>query len=209
MPVTGTTRWTAAQVNRAKPVIFLLALYPLIRWLWLAVQHTLSANPQEFLIRSSGIWALVGLLLTLSITPLRRFVQQPALVRLRRMLGLFSFFYTVLHVFAWALWERGLSPAFMWQDVTERTFIAVGFVATLPMLVLAITSTQGWMRRLGRHWQMVHRCIYAIAALSIWHFWLVRSGKNNYFEPSMYALVLMILLLARTGSGRGHRRRTR
>ncbi|MGB6008768.1 sulfite oxidase heme-binding subunit YedZ [Castellaniella sp.] len=190
----GRRNWTAREVNRIKPFVFILAAYPLARWIWLAFDGGLSANPPEFLIRSTGIWALVLLLVTLAVTPLRRMLGQPALVRLRRMLGLFAFFYTALHVVGWALWERGLSPALMWDDVAQRTFVAVGMAAFLPMSALALTSTQGWMRRLGPLWQTLHRSVYAVGGLSVWHFWLVRSGKNDFFEPYVYGLALALLL---------------
>ncbi len=189
--------WQARQVARFKPLLFLLALYPVYRWFWLAATGGLTANPPEFLIRSTGIWALVALGLTLAVTPLRRLIGQPALVRLRRMLGLFAFFYTVLHVLGWAFWERGWSLASMWQDIGQRTFILVGTVAFIPMLALALTSTQGWIRRLGRHWQRLHRSVYAIAALSVWHFWLVRAGKNDFAEPYAYGAILAVLLALR------------
>lgn len=189
--------WTARQVGKFKPLIFLLLLYPLLRWVWLGLTGGLGANPPEFLIRSSGIWALVALGLTLSITPLRRIIDQPALVRTRRMLGLFAFFYTCLHLLGWALWERGWSLASMWDDVVQRTFITVGMIAFVPMLALALTSTRGWIHRLGRNWQRLHRSVYAIAALSVWHFWLVRAGKNDFFEPYLYGALLAVLLLIR------------
>lgn len=190
-------RWTASQLARIKPLVFLLGLYPLLRWLWLGSQGGLTANPAQFLILSSGLWALVMLMATLAVTPLRRLVRQPALVGLRRMLGLFSFFYTVLHIIGWALWEHGLSPGPMWTDVLARTFITVGAIATIPMLALALTSTRGWMRRLGANWQRLHRSVYAIAILSVWHFWLVRAGKNDFTEPYVYATLLGVLLLLR------------
>lgn len=163
----------------------------------MATHDGLGANPQEFLIRSSGLWALVALLLTLIITPLRRLLGQPALVRLRRMLGLFAFFYTALHVAGWGLWERSLSLSLMWKDVLERTFIAVGLAATVPLVFLALTSTNGWMRRLGGNWQRLHRSIYVIAVLGVWHFWLVRSGKNDFAEPAVYAIALLLILGSR------------
>ena len=193
----GGRNWTARQVGKFKPLIFLLLLYPLFRWVWLGLAGGLGANPPEFLIRSSGIWALVALGLTLSITPLRRIIDQPALVRTRRMLGLFAFFYTCLHLLGWALWERGWSLASMWDDVVQRTFITVGMIAFVPMLALALTSTRGWIHRLGRNWQRLHRSVYAIAALSVWHFWLVRAGKNDFFEPYVYGALLAVLLLVR------------
>lgn len=196
---TGRRNWSVHEIGRIKPLIFIAALYPLFRWIWLGLVDGLGANPPEFLIRSSGIWALVALGLTLSITPLRRMTGQPALVRLRRMLGLFTFFYTFLHLLGWAFWERGWSLPLMWDDVVQRTFILIGMIAFIPMAALALTSTQGWMRRLGRSWQTLHRSIYAIAALSTWHFWLVRSGKNDFFEPYVYGAILAALLLIRLG----------
>lgn len=201
-PAAG-ARWTARRVARFKPLLFVLCLFPVFRWFFLAGgPEGLGANPPEFLIRSTGIWAMVLLWLTLCVTPLRRLLGQPALVGVRRMLGLFSFFYTALHVLGWAYWERGWSLAEMWADIIQRTFVWVGVLATIPMALLALTSTQGWMRRLGRHWQRLHACIYAIAVLSVWHFWLVRSGKVDYREPVVYAVILAVILLVRFLSGR-------
>jgi sulfoxide reductase heme-binding subunit YedZ len=190
-------RWTAKQVARYKPLLFILALFPVLRWVWLGYTDGLTANPPEFLIRSSGIWALVALSLTLAVTPLRRLIRQPALVRVRRMLGLFAFFYTTLHIVGWAFWERGWSLPSMWDDIVQRTFILVGVLASVPMLALALTSTKGWIHRLGHNWQRLHRSVYLIAVLSVWHFWLVRAGKNDFAEPYLYAVVLAALLLAR------------
>lgn len=181
----------------SKMALFVAGLFPLLRWLWLGWHDALSANPAEFLIRSSGIWALVALCLTLAVSPLRRLLRQPVLIRFRRMLGLFSFFYTVLHVLAWAWWEMGWSLAAMWNDFMQRPFIAIGVFAVVPMMALAFTSTRGWMRRLGPGWQSLHQTIYAIAFLSVWHFWLVRAGKNDFAEVYVYGGVLAVLLLLR------------
>lgn len=191
------TRWSPAQVSRIKPAVFLLCLYPLLRWIWLGTQADLTANPAQFLILSSGLWALVMLMATLAVTPLRRLIRQPALVGIRRMLGQFSFFYTVLHIVGWALWEHSLSLGFMWQDVVNRTFITIGVIASVPLLALSLTSTRGWMRRLGSRWQSLHRSIYLIAILSMWHFWLVRAGKNDFADVYVYGGVLALLLAAR------------
>lgn len=191
------SRWTARQVALTKPVVFLIALYPVAHWIWLGLNADLTANPPEFLIKSSGIWALVALALTLAVTPLRRMLQQPALLRYRRMFGLFTFFYSALHTLGWAWWERGGSLLSMAQDVWQRPFIAVGVIVMLPMLLMALTSTKGWMRRLGRGWQRLHYAIYPIAVLSVVHFWLIRAGKNNFFEPYVYAAIFSVLLLFR------------
>ena len=154
---------------------------------------------------SRAIWVAVFLCLTLTVTPLRHYLRQPALIRCRRMLGLFSFFYTVLHLLAWAYWERSWSLLLMWQDIMQRPFIAVGVLAVLPMTALALTSTQGWMKRLGSRWQALHSLIYAIAVLSVWHFWLVRAGKNDFSEVYVYGLVVVVLLTLRPVIARGRR----
>lgn len=189
--------WTQKQVARFKPLLFLVCLLPLLRWFWLGFTGGLGANPPEFLIRSSGIWALVALMLVLSVTPLRRLMGQPALVTVRRMLGLYAFFYSLLHTLGWALWEANLSLSFMVEDIIGRTFITLGALAFVPMTLLAITSTRGWIRRLGRRWQRLHQSVYAIGILSVWHFWLMRTGKNDLAEPWVYAALLAALLLFR------------
>ncbi|CAM5781473.1 sulfite oxidase heme-binding subunit YedZ [Castellaniella caeni] len=171
-----------------------LGLFPLIRWIVLGYSAGLSANPQEFLTRSSGTWALVLLWATLSITPLRRIGGWNTLVRQRRKLGLYAFFYTVLHVIAWGLWDRGGVPRAMWADLWQRDFIGIGAVATLCLIPLALTSTHGWMRRLGPWWGRLHALIYPAAILSVWHFFWMRAGKNDYFEPRLYAVTLALLL---------------
>ena len=132
---------------------------PFARWIWLGLNNGLTANPVEFLTRSSGTWTLVCLLVTLAITPLRRLTGQPALVRLRRMCGLFAFFYGFQHFMAWVWWDRGFDPGQMLADIGQRPFITVGFVAFVLMAALAATSTQWAMRRLGKRWQRLHgRC---------------------------------------------------
>lgn len=180
-----------------KAVLFLLCLYPVARWFWLGTHDGLSANPPEFLIRSSGIWALALLWLTLCVTPLRRMLGMPVLIRYRRMLGLYAFFYTILHVVAWGLWDRGGLWHSMWEDIATRTFITIGTLAVLMLVPLALTSTQGWMRRLGRNWTRLHTLVYPAAILSVWHFYLMRAGKNDFFEPNVYAAALAALFLLR------------
>ncbi|VEI27062.1 sulfite oxidase subunit YedZ [Bordetella bronchiseptica] len=134
------------------------------------------------------------LLVTLAITPLRRLTGQPALVRLRRMCGLFAFFYGSLHFLAWVWWDRGLDPVSMLQDVGERPFITVGFAAFVLMAALAATSTQWAMRKLGKRWQVLHRAVYAIGLLAILHFWWHKAGKNDLQQPLLYGSVLAVLL---------------
>jgi len=185
---------SARTIGRFKPLLFLLGLAPFARWIWLGMHDGLTANPVEFLTRSSGTWALVSLLVTLAITPLRRLTGQPALVRVRRMCGLFAFFYAALHFMAWVWWDRGFDPAEMVRDIVERPFIMVGFSAFVLMTALAATSTQWAMRRLGKRWQTLHRAIYAIGLLAILHYWWHKAGKNDLSEPAIYAAVLAVLL---------------
>jgi len=187
-------RLDARTVDRFKPVLFVIGLLPLARWVWLGATGGLTANPIEFLTRSAGTWTLVCLLATLAITPLRRLCGQPALVRLRRMCGLFAFFYGTLHFLSWAWWDQAFDPAGMLRDVLERPFVAFGLAAYLLMVPLAATSTQGWMRRLGRRWQALHRAVYATGLLAILHYWLHKAGKNDYAEVSIYGAVLAVLL---------------
>lgn len=188
------TQLSAKTVGRFKPVLFLLGLAPFLRWFWLGANGGLTANPVEFLTRSSGTWTLVCLLVTLAITPLRRLTGQPALVRLRRMCGLFAFFYGAMHFMAWVWWDRGFDPAAMLRDIGERPFITVGFAAFVLMTALAATSTQWAMRRLGKRWQSLHRAVYAIGLLAILHYWWHKAGKNDFEAPLIYAAVLALLL---------------
>ncbi len=181
-------------VDRAKVVLFGLGLYPLARWIWLGLHNELTANPVEFLSRSSGTWTLVCLLVTLAVSPVRTWLKQPALLRWRRMCGLFTFFYASLHALAWAWWDQGFEPLAMWVDVAKRPFIMVGMAAFLTMSLLALTSTRGWMRRLGRRWQQLHRLIYVIAMLALLHYYWHKAGKSDFATVTIYAAVLVLLL---------------
>lgn len=185
---------TVRTVGRIKPLLFIIGLLPFLRWLWLGWHDGLTANPVEFLTRSSGTWTLVCLLVTLGITPLRRLIGQPALVRLRRMCGLFAFFYALMHFLTWAWWDQDWVPSSMIEDVVRRPFITVGFTAFVLMSLLAVTSPQAAMRKLGRNWQRLHYAIYVIGLLAILHFWWMRSGKNNFEAPLIYGGVLLVLL---------------
>lgn len=174
--------------------IHLFGLFPLVRWVVLSYQNNLTANPPEFLTRSSGTWALVLLWAVLMVTPIRRLTGWAGLVRHRRALGLYAFFYTVLHVVAWGLWDRGGVWASMWSDLWQRDFIGIGALAVLCLIPLALTSTHGWMRRLGRWWTRLHWLVYPAAILSVWHFDWMRAGKNDFVEPHLYAWILAVLL---------------
>lgn len=182
-------------VQVGKPIVFLLCLTPLAWLTWRLLSGEASANPIEAIIHGTGNWALRLLLITLAITPLRRLTGRVWLVRFRRMLGLFSFFYASLHLTAY-LW---LDQRFRWHeiigDVVQRPYITVGAAAILLMTPLAITSTRGWIKRLGPRWKTLHRLIYPIAILGILHYWWL--VKADWREPALYAGILSLMLLAR------------
>jgi len=179
----------------AKPLVFVLCLLPLAWLVWGAVADTLGANPAEALIRSSGDWTLRFLCITLAVTPLRQVLGWSALARLRRMLGLFTFFYGVLHFLCFAWLDMGLDLAAIVADIPKRPFILVGTSALLLMLLLAATSFNRAIRWLGApRWQALHRAVYAVALLGLLHFFWMRSGKNDYAEVAVYAAVVAVLL---------------
>ncbi len=186
-------RWLAHRL--AKPLLFLLALAPFAWLLAGAIGNTLGANPAEALIRGSGDWTLRFLCLTLAVTPLRQITGWSALARLRRMLGLFTFFYGVTHFLCFAWLDMGLDPAAIVRDIIKRPFILVGSAALLLMLPLAATSFNRAIRALGaRRWQALHRAVYAIALLGLLHFFWMRAGKNDFAEVAIYAAIIAVLL---------------
>jgi sulfoxide reductase heme-binding subunit YedZ len=174
--------------------VFAAGLLPLLRLVVLGYADALGANPVEFVTRSTGTWTLVMLCITLSVTPLRRLLDWPWLLRLRRMLGLYAFFYATLHFTTWVWLDQWFEPWSMVMDIIERPFITVGFTAFVLMLPLAATSTKSMMRRLGSRWQELHRLVYAIAVLAVLHFWWHKAGKNDFAEPMVYAAVVALLL---------------
>jgi methionine sulfoxide reductase heme-binding subunit len=174
--------------------VFLAALGPLARLVWLGYGDGLTANPIEFVTRSTGTWALVFLCLSLSITPLRRLTGQSRWMKLRRMLGLYSFFYALLHFTLWFWIDQELDFMAMGQDVLKRPFIAAGFLAFVLLLALAATSTRGMMRRLGKSWSRLHRLVYLVAVAVILHYWWHKSGKNDYETVQIYAALVALLL---------------
>jgi sulfoxide reductase heme-binding subunit YedZ len=189
--------WSAASVDRFKPWLFALGMVPLVRWFWYGWTDQLTANPTEFLTRSSGTWTLVCLLVTLLISPLRELFNQPALIRVRRLCGLVTFFYASLHALAWAWWDQGFYLRFMWRDVLDRPFITVGVAGFFILAMLAATSSMLAMRKLGKHWKSLHRLIYLAIALGILHYWWHKAGKNDFSEVSVYAAIAVALLVWR------------
>ena len=178
-----------------KLLLFLLCLIPLSLLLWDALSQQLGANPVEALLHSSGDWGLRLLLVTLAITPLRKLTGWGWLLRYRRMLGVYAFFYALLHVIVYLWLDRGLSWKEIGTDIVERPYIAIGFAAFLILLALAVTSTRGMMRRLGKHWSTLHQWVYVAGLFAVIHFlWLV---KTDYREPGIYAAIFLILMLFR------------
>jgi sulfoxide reductase heme-binding subunit YedZ len=178
-----------------KPCVFIACLVPALWLLWGAWQNQLGANPAETIIRASGDWTLRLLCCTLAITPLREQFNWTRLAPLRRILGLFAYFYALLHLLSYAWFDQGLVLSDMAQDILQRPFIAVGFVAVLLLTPLALTSFNAAIRKLGaRRWQQLHRLVYAVAVLAMVHFFWMRAGKNDFAEVLLYAAVLSLLL---------------
>lgn len=188
---------SAARLLLLKRAVFVSALLPLAVYVSLAAQNQLGANPIEHLTRSSGDWTLYLLTLTLAITPLRRLSGQHWLQALRRMLGLFAFFYASLHFITFIWFDHFFDLDDIWADVWKRPFITVGFAAFVLLIPLALTSTKTMQRRLGRYWSRLHRMIYLTALLALLHFWWMRAGKQNFGEPILVGAIVLFLLAAR------------
>ena len=190
-----------------KPVVFLICLLPLAVLIARAFSIAglgLGANPIEELLHELGRWGLKFLLLTLTVTPLRRWTGWNWLIRFRRMFGLFAFFYILLHFVVYAVLDQSLDIAAIIEDVLKRPYITLGMAGLLMLIPLAVTSTKGMMRRLGKRWQKLHRLVYIIAIAGVWHFyWQV---KLDALDPMLYALVLAGLLGVRVYFARRSRR---
>ena len=180
----------------SKPVVFLICLVPLAALGWRALHGELTANPIEFITHATGDWTLRFLIFTLCVTPFRKILHLPELIRFRRMLGLFAFFYACLHFTTYIWLDKFFDLSEMWKDIAKRKYITVGFTAFLLLIPLAITSTAGWIRRLGgMRWQQLHRLIYFSATLGVIHYyWLVKSAV---IRPLTYGAIVAVLLLWR------------
>lgn len=175
-----------------KALAHALALLPLALLVRGALGDTLGADPVAAITHATGDWALRLLLLGLALTPLRRIIGQPWPIRLRRLVGLYAFFYASLHLATYLVLDLGSYWSQILEDIVKRPYITVGFLAWLLLVPLALTSTKGWIRRLGRRWGQLHKLVYAVAALGVLHFvWLVKSDLR---EPLVYAGVLALLL---------------
>ena len=186
------------QFRILKAALFMLALLPSVRLVAFAFLDKLGANPIEFITRSTGDWTLYFLCITLAVTPLRRFTSWNWLIKLRRMLGLFAFFYAALHFTTFLWFDHFFDVTEMLKDVYKRPFITVGFIAFVLLIPLAVTSTNGMIKRLGgKRWQWLHRTIYVTAMLGILHFWWMRAGKHNFEKPIVFGTIVAVLLLLR------------
>ncbi|KWI42478.1 protein-methionine-sulfoxide reductase heme-binding subunit MsrQ [Burkholderia stagnalis] len=183
-------RWLAP----ARALVFAAGLYPLARVVMFGLTDRLGANPIEFVTRSTGLWTLVMLCVTLGVTPLRRMTGVAALLRLRRMLGLFAFFYATLHFTTYLWFDKWFDLAAILKDVGKRPFITIGFAAFVLLIPLAATSPRAMVRRLGRHWATLHRTIYAVALFGVLHFWWMKAGKHDLAQPKLYAAIVAALL---------------
>src|SRR5215471_10764240 len=189
----------------AKVLVFVACLAPIFWLCWRAWNQNLTANPIEYITRYTGDWTLRFLVITLAVTPLRKLLGLPDLIRFRRMIGLFAFFYGTLHFTTYIWLDKFFDLADMWKDVAKRPFITAGFTAFVLMLPLAVTSTAGWIRRLGgKRWQSLHRLVYFSGIAGVVHYyWLVKSDVRL---PLMYGAFVCVLLLYRIASAAAKRK---
>ena len=180
-----------------KSILFLISLIPLGRLVWLGYSDDLGANPIELITRSTGTWALVFLCITLAMTPLRLITGSAVWIKMRRMFGLFCFFYSSIHFAIWLLLDQSLDLQAMIHDVLKRPFITMGFLSLVLLIPLAVTSNTLSLKRLGRRWNLLHKFIYVIALTVIAHYWWHKAGKNDLQTVSIYAAVMALLLIMR------------
>jgi sulfoxide reductase heme-binding subunit YedZ len=179
-------------ITALKPVVFAAALIPAAALVYGFYTNDLTANPGDYLTDQTGSWALALLVISLTVTPLRRLTRWNDLIRLRRMLGLFAFFYATLHMLTWVVFFHYFDTGFMIEDVVERPFITIGMATYVILFVLAVTSNRFAIRRLGRRWQVLHRLVYVAAITAIVHFWWL--VKADITEPRRWALAVGALL---------------
>ena len=192
----------------AKPLVFLLCLLPFAWLFYLAFSDQLGANPAEALIRATGDWTLRFVCIVLAVTPLRVIGKTPALARFRRMLGLFCYFYVVVHLLSYSWFDMGFDLADIIKDIIKRPFILVGFLAFVLLTPLAATSFNAAIKAMGaKRWQWLHKLVYLIACLGVLHFFWMRAGKNNFNEVFVYAAIVAVLLGWRVWNYASKRRR--
>ena len=179
----------------AKPLVFVLCLLPFAWLVYGAFTNGLGANPAEYLIRASGDWTLRFICIVLAVTPLRTIANWPALARFRRMLGLFAYFYVVLHLLSYSGFDMGFDVGDIAHDIAKRPFILVGFLAFVLLTPLAATSFNRAIKAMGaKRWQLLHKLVYLIAGLGVLHFFWMRAGKHNFAEVAVYAAIIAVLL---------------
>jgi sulfoxide reductase heme-binding subunit YedZ len=178
-----------------KPLVFVLCLLPFLWLVYGAFADKLGANPAEYLVRATGDWTLRFICIALAVTPLRMLTRLNALARLRRMLGLFTYFYVVLHLLCYSWFDMNFEIADIASDIAKRPFILVGFAAFVLLTPLAATSFNRAIKAMGaKRWQTLHKLVYAIALLGLLHFFWMRAGKNNFSEVFIYAAIIAVLL---------------
>ncbi len=178
----------------AKPLVFAVALGPFFYMLWAVFTNALGPNPAEALIRATGDWTLRFLCITLAVTPLRQLTGQGQLLRFRRMLGLFTFFYGVVHMLCYSGFDMAFDLGDIVRDIIKRPFILAGFTALLLLTPLAATSFNRAIRAMGAaRWQLLHKLVYAVAVVALVHFWWMRSAKHNFSEPAIYIAIIIVL----------------
>ncbi len=186
------------QLTLIKSLLFMIALLPFGRLFLFAFTDDLGANPIEFITRNTGDWTLYFLCITLAVTPLRRLTNWNWLIRLRRMIGLFVFFYAALHFTTFLWFDHFFDVGEMLKDVVKRPFITVGFAAFVLLIPLALTSTNSMVKRLGgKRWQWLHRLIYVVAMLGVVHYWWMKEGKHDFEQPIIFGVIVAALLLIR------------
>jgi methionine sulfoxide reductase heme-binding subunit len=185
---------TARQLSAIKAAVFALSLLPFFKLVWLVANDRL-VEPLQYITRATGDWTLYFLCITLAVTPLRRLSKWNWVLKLRRMLGLYAFFYALLHFTTFLWFDHFFDVQEMLKDVVKRPFITVGFIAFVLLIPLAATSTNGMVRRLGgKRWQLLHKAIYVIAPLGILHFWWMKAAKHDFSQPILFGLIVLALL---------------
>ena len=179
----------------AKPALFALCLLPFAWLVYLVATNGAGANPQEYVIRATGDWTLRFICIVLAVTPLRTISNTPQLARFRRMLGLFVYFYVVVHLLSYSWFDMGFDVADIAKDIAKRPFILVGFLGFVLLTPLAATSFNKAIKAMGaKRWQLLHKLVYVISGLGLLHFFWMRAGKNNFAEVFVYAAIIAVLL---------------
>lgn len=184
-------------LNKFKALLWVLLLLPLASLIFRATQNDLGANPVEFITRFTGKYALIFLCVTLAVTPVKKIFNLTALIRFRRLLGLFTFMYVLIHFTIWFWLDHNLDTTEMLKDVVKRPFITVGFIAFILLLCLAATSFNKAIKYMGKTWQKLHYCIYPISIMAVVHYYWIKSSKNNLNDVYLYMAIVAILLAYR------------